>query len=101
MAPNKIPFQPGTILHEVIAGFFRATCTSFEVWCRENDIHPSTARNATYGQSSGERGAELRERIIDAAGRDLVAAAYRQRMLAEARRLELSPPAIERGAVAA
>lgn len=101
MASNKFSFQPGTILHEVIAGVFRATGTSFEVWCRDNDVHPSTARNATYGQSSGERGAALREQIIDAAGRDLVAAAYRQRMLAEARRLELSPPAHAQGAVAA
>lgn len=83
---NKI-FQPGTILHEVIDGAFRSAGSSFGDWCRENDIHPSTARNATHGQSGGDRGDELRERIIDAAGRDIVEAAYRKRMIMEADKL--------------
>ena len=101
MTPKNISFQPGTILHEVIAGVFRASGTTFEAWCRENDVHPSTARNATYGQSAGDRGEAMLERIIDAAGRELVTAAYRKRMLDEASRLELLPPANQQGAVAA
>ena len=84
---NKM-FQPGTILHEVIDGAFRSAGTSFGAWCAENDIHASTARNATYGQSAGDHGQKLRERIIDAAGRDLVTIAYRKRMLMEAEKLE-------------
>lgn len=81
-------FQPGTILHEVIVGAFRSAGTSFEAWCAENGVHPSTARTATYGQSGGDKGKALLGQIIDAAGRDLVAAAYRKRMIMEAQRLE-------------
>lgn len=81
-------FQPGAILHEVIDGAFRSSGTGFAAWCEENDVHPSTARNATHGQSSGPRGAELLERIIDAAGRDVVTMAYTKRMVMEAGKLQ-------------
>ncbi|MFV1530486.1 MULTISPECIES: hypothetical protein [unclassified Phaeobacter] len=100
MALKNKMFQPGTILHEVIDGAFRSMGTTFEAWCRENDVHSSTARNATYGQSSGVRGEQLRERIIDAAGRDTVKAAYTKRMVMEASRLKRSCPAMESGAAA-
>ena len=86
-AKNKM-FQPGAILHEVIDGAFRSAGTNFDAWCRGNGIHPSTARNATYGQSNGDRGRELRQRIIDAAGRDVVEMAYRKRMIMEAEKLQ-------------
>lgn len=88
MAEKNKMFQPGTILHEVIDGAFRSFGSSFDTWCRENGIHPSTARNATFGQSAGNRGQALRERIIDAAGRDVVTISYRKRMIREAARLE-------------
>ena len=88
---NKM-FQPGAVLHEVIVGAFRSAGTSFEAWCAENRVHPSTARNATYGQSGGDRGGDLRERIIDAAGRDVVAMSYYKRMVAEAERLKALGP---------
>ncbi len=84
---NKM-FQPGAILHEVIDGAFRSAGTNFDAWCRANNIHPSTARNATYGQSAGDRGRELRHRIIEAAGRDVVELAYRKRMIMEAEKLQ-------------
>lgn len=88
---NKM-FQPGAVLHEVIVGAFRSAGSSFEAWCAENNVHPSTARNATYGQSGGDRGVELRERIITAAGRDVVAMSYYKRMVAEAERLKAVGP---------
>ncbi len=81
-------FQPGTILHEVIDGAFRSAGSSFVKWCRENDVHPSTARNATHGQSAGDSGDKLRNRIINAAGRDVVMITYRKRMVMEAAKLE-------------
>lgn len=81
------PFQPGAILHEVIVGAFRSAGTSFEAWCKENGVHPSTARTATYGQSGGSQGRALLQRIINAAGEDLVSAGYAKRMIAEATRL--------------
>lgn len=86
-AKNKM-FQPGAILHEVIDGAFRSAGTTFETWCKANGVHPSTARNATYGQSAGDRGRELRRKIIEAAGRDVVELAYRKRMIMEAEKLQ-------------
>lgn len=84
---NKM-FQPGAVLHEVIVGAFRSAGSSFEAWCAENNVHPSTARNATFGQSGGDKGRELRARIIEAAGRDVVAVAYAKRISTEAERLK-------------
>ncbi len=83
---NKM-FQPGTILHEVIVGAFRANGTSFRAWCDQNGINYSTARLATYGQSGGERGQELLNTMIEDAGPTVVEAAYRKRMLVEAEKL--------------
>ena len=88
MAVNNKMFQPGAILHEVIDGAFRSAGTTFDAWCKANDIHPSTARNATFGQSKGERGGVMLDRIIDAAGRDIVTMSYRKRMILEAQKLE-------------
>jgi len=64
---NKM-FQPGAVLHEVIAGAFRSAGTSFEAWCKANNVHTSMARMATYGQSGGDKGQALLDQIIDAAG---------------------------------
>jgi hypothetical protein len=83
---NKM-FQPGTILHEVIVGAFRAKGTSFRAWCDQNGINYSTARLATFGQSGGERGKELLNSMIEDAGPAIVEAAYRERMLMEADKL--------------
>lgn len=88
---NKM-FQPGAVLHEVIVGAFRSAGSSLEAWCAANNVHPSTARNATYGQSGGDKGREMLARIIDAAGRDVVAVSYYKRMVAEAERLKALGP---------
>lgn len=80
-------FQPGAILHEVIAGALKSKGTGFEAWCRENGLHPTTVRQATYGQSGGDRGQAILGQLIAAAGVDVVEAAYRQRMLIEAQKL--------------
>lgn len=81
-------FQTGAVLHEVIVGAFRSSGTSFEAWCKQNKIHASTARSATYGQSGGDKGQALLDRIIDEAGRDVVVLSYKARIAAEAKRLE-------------
>lgn len=81
-------FQPGVILHEVIAGALKANGSSFDAWCVDNAINRSTARQATYGQSGGDRGKAILESMITAAGRDVVALSYRARIQAEAKRLE-------------
>lgn len=78
---RKAPeFQPGAILHEVIVGAFRARGTSFEAWCKDNGLTPMNGRNATFGQSRGAVGQRNLQRIIDAAGREFVADAYRRRV---------------------
>lgn len=80
MTPHTEEFQPGAILHEVIVGAFRARGMTFEGWCNQNGITPGNARSATFGQSRGATGRRTLDRIIDAAGRDFVAEAYRRRL---------------------
>jgi hypothetical protein len=81
-------FQPGTILHGVIVGAFRSNGTSFEAWCKANGVNTSVARSATYGQAGGEVGSALLERIIEAAGREMVEMGYAHRMKREADRFD-------------
>lgn len=80
MAVKNKSFQPGAVLHEVIVGAFRASGSSFEAWCKENGVHTSTARMATYGQSGGDKGQALLDQIIEAAGPDTVMVSYRARI---------------------
>ena len=80
-------FQPGAILHEVIAGAMRSRGTNLHEWCKSNGVAWSTMRQITFGMSAGPRNQGLLERVIDAAGREVVTAAYRIRMGAEAQKL--------------
>lgn len=73
-------FQPGAILHEAIVGAFRVSGDNFNAWCLRNHITPSVARNATFGQSRGPNGRKLLNRLIDAAGSEFVASAYKRRL---------------------
>lgn len=77
---QDLPYQPGAILHEAIVGAFRASGKGFEAWCAENNVAPTSARHATFGQSRGPKGTALLVRIIEAAGPDVVRAAYLARM---------------------
>ena len=81
-------FKPGMILHEVLIGAFKSKGTTMHHWCIENGIKPTAARCATYGQSGGKKGSALLERLIDAAGRDVVSTAYRDRIFQEAKHLK-------------
>lgn len=87
MSFPKNMVQPGAILHEVIVGAFRAKGTSFSAWCAQNKIHQTTAKQATYGQSGGDRGKAILGAMIRDAGPAVVEAAYRQRMEVEFKRL--------------
>lgn len=80
MTDKPFPYQPGVILYDVIIGLLRARGTTFSSWCKELQIGESSARNALYGQSGGSRGQELRENVIERAGRDLVERAYSERV---------------------
>lgn len=80
MAENDFPFQPGAMLHDAIMGAFRAGGGNFETWLAENGINPATARGATYGQSGGPKGRALLDRIILAAGPEVVRAGYVARL---------------------
>ena len=77
---NVRNFQPGTILYEVILGAFKASGISFEVWCRENDVNPAAARSALKGFSSGTQGQAVISKLIEGAGTEVVAVAYRARI---------------------
>jgi hypothetical protein len=80
MAVVSKKLQPGAILHEVIVGCLRSSGTNFDAWCRDNKINTSTARQATYGQSGGDSGKKLLNRMIDSAGREQVEMSYRTRI---------------------
>lgn len=88
MPNNEKTFQPGVILHTVIVGVFRSSGTTLGAWCTENGINPSKARTATYGQAGGPEGQKLLDRIINAAGREMVEQSYARRMIEEAKRIE-------------
>jgi hypothetical protein len=83
-------FQPGVILHTVIVGVFRSSGTTLGAWCTENKVSPSVARTATYGQAGGPEGRKLLDRIINAAGREMVERAYAERVKRHAVRVEKS-----------
>lgn len=87
MPVKNIMFQPGVILHEVIVGVFRSSGTTLGAWCQDQGIHPATVASANYGQSGGAKGRALLDKVIDAAGREMVISAYRKRMLLEAERV--------------
>lgn len=82
MTGNRFPFQPGAMLHDAIIGAFRASGGSFEVWCAENGVSPTNARNATYGMMKGPKGRALLAQLIAAAGPDVVQAGYMARFKA-------------------
>lgn len=80
MTLNKTEFHPGLVLYEVVVGSLRANGTAFEPWCRQNDIHPTVARNALKGVSTGPVGKAMVQRLIEGAGREAVTLTYRKRM---------------------
>ena len=80
MADKLFPFQPGAMLHDAIIGAFRASGQSFERWCRENNVLPTNARNATYGMMKGARGQEILAQLIEEAGPAVVRAGYLARL---------------------
>lgn len=88
MSEKQFPYQPGVIFYDVILGLLRAKGHSFEKWCAENEISPSAARNAVFGQSGGVRGKDIRERLVVSAGADLVERAYSERVKQHAAMLE-------------
>jgi hypothetical protein len=80
MTQPDFKFQPGAMLHDAIIGAFRAHGGSFDVWLAENGIPPTSARSVTFGMSKGPKGVALLNRLIDAAGRDVVKAGYMARL---------------------
>lgn len=77
---NVAVFQPGLIFYEVMLGCFKASGRSFHHWCKENDVSHAAACAALKGSSAGDKGAALIEKMVDAAGPQVVATAYRARI---------------------
>lgn len=84
MTRRNYDFQPGAVLHAAIIGAFRAKRTTFEAWCRENDVISTVGRQATHGQSAGQTGKDILARMIEGAGEDTVRHIYEGHMLAHA-----------------
>lgn len=100
MPVKKMKFQPGLVLYEVVTGAFRTKGASLEAWSRENGLIPNTGRNALYGASSGAAAQRLVEKMVDAAGRDVVELAYRSRMDQHTRDLDATPDTSKTGEAA-
>lgn len=88
MSRKTAEFQPSLILLDVLAGAFRARGTTFEGWCKANGLVPMNVRNAALGSSRTEAAKMVLERAIDAAGRDFVTRAYRDRVIEHAVQLQ-------------
>ncbi len=73
MSFQNIVFRPGQVLHDVIAGAFRSRGTTLNDWCKTNNVPWSSIRSVTLGQSAGPRGQALLNRLIEDAGREVVA----------------------------
>lgn len=85
---QEIKMIPGTILHNAVMAAMRAQGLTLSGWAKENGVCAGNARYGTFGISCGKQGTALRERIIDHAGRALVQQIYKQRMLAEAEKIQ-------------
>lgn len=72
---NTAVFQPGLIFYEVILGCFKASGLSFHQWCKDNEVNHAAACAALKGASTGEKGAALITKMVDAAGSPVVAVA--------------------------
>lgn len=83
--PNM--FQPGLILYEVVLGAFKASGIAFQVWCQDNNVNATVARNALKGVNTGTAGQAVRAKLIEAAGPEVVEIAYRTRMNTETARV--------------
>ncbi|MFV0409780.1 MAG: hypothetical protein ACK5LJ_08845 [Paracoccus sp. (in: a-proteobacteria)] len=68
-------------------GALRSRGTSLNEWCTQRGYSITAVRQVTFGMSAGQRSKALLDRLIDDAGREIVSAAYRVRMDAEAQKL--------------
>lgn len=82
---NTAVFQPGLIFYEVILGCFKASGQSFHQWCKDNDVNHAAACAALKGASTGDKGAALISKMVEAAGEKVVIVAYRSRIMASYR----------------
>ncbi|PCH67058.1 MAG: hypothetical protein COC12_12050 [Rhodobacteraceae bacterium] len=80
MAENHTKFEPGALLHDAIMGAFRTSGSSCNAWCGTYGITAMTARNASLGLTRSPVGKKILHDMIEAAGPDLVALAYRKRV---------------------
>ncbi len=88
MTRKPLEFQPSLILLDVLIGAFRARGTTFEAWCKENNVTTMNVRNAALGGSQSPMAVKVLEKTIDAAGREFVLKMYRDRMLEHAALLQ-------------
>lgn len=80
MPSNKVDFQPGSILADVLVGAFRVSGTTFDQWCHANGVTQGNARNAAFGMSRSPQARIIVKAMIEAAGRDFVRDAYLRRL---------------------
>ncbi|KPU84179.1 hypothetical protein JI58_05290 [Marinosulfonomonas sp. PRT-SC04] len=78
---------PGAILQNAVMAALRAKGLTVTDFARHAKTSTGNVRYCVFGVSSGGRGSQLRDDLIDYAGRGLVLQIYASRMVSEAEKL--------------
>lgn len=81
---HRFQMKPGKVLHDAIMDALHGQGLTAASFCVKEGISGHGLRLATFGLSGDQKGTALRERAIEAAGRDLVEAFYSRMILEEA-----------------
>lgn len=83
------PFAPtpGQHLYNAVMAGFRAKGATLHAWANQNGYTHSEVRAAAFGTMAGAKGRAVLERMISAAGPDVVSIAYANAIRGEAERL--------------
>lgn len=83
----SVEMIPGAILQGAIMSALRMKNKSAKAISEEHGMEYRNFRNAMFGMSMADSAKQLREQIIDIAGREMVEHLYTTRMLEEADKL--------------
>ena len=84
----KVEMIPGAILQGAIMGALRIQNKSAKALSEEHGLDYTHFRAACFGMSMASKTGDMREKIIDLVGRDMVEHLYATRMLEEAKKLK-------------
>ena len=84
----KVEMIPGAILQGAIMSTLRFKNKTAKALAEEHGLDYKNLRAAVFGMSMAGKSADLREDIIDHAGREMIENLYSTRMIEEAEKLK-------------